>query len=396
MAFITHLLESIKDFLSGLFHQEQSIFTLPGQSTALPSSTKETDSLNRNSIKNVLDRLDMIHTHEKSKIGRHYGMRKDTLTALRKMGPLCIFGGYEAIKLGFKDATTVLEPESIPAISYFSWGLEASNDNEDVLNLDTYFILKHKHLPTYLRPIKGTVYEIGQSYISHGKRHWIGTYVVVKADGSCHLPKECVNSFKTIHSKNRATRGTVSVPVTERTHQLYVELLHDSRKGTETIEEAVKFIETRHFPRLLNLASSTGIYWKVSTRSLKEASRVTFLVEPRDTKHFFADREITVRTPTGQKKRILHYVSEHSRMYGEKETIIKAHLRGLREFRWNNYQCAITAPTFHSFTSETFTSAAFEEGEIKDNPMVTLDQVTTILAEVEDTQSTAGGLRPLL
>ena len=102
--------------------------------------------------------------------------------------------------------------------------------------------------------------------------------------------------------------------------------------------------------------------WNVSVH--KGQDRVTFGVEQENTKTYFANREKMVLASDGKAKRIIHYVREHERVTPTKVTMVKEHIRGIREFNWNGYHCVVTAPKFHL----TRLASEFEmEGEDEDD-----------------------------
>jgi hypothetical protein len=72
----------------------------------------------------------------------------------------------------------------------------------------------------------------------------------------------------------------------------------------------------------------------------KDNLTATFGINPRRFAYFFRDRDIIV-TVNGQRKRILHHVSAHTREDG---TEVKEHYRGARQFKWAGYDVYITIP----------------------------------------------------
>jgi hypothetical protein len=120
--------------------------------------------------------------------------------------------------------------------------------------------------------------------------------------------------------------------------------------------------------------------WNVIVK--KNGERVTFGVDNDKTPYYFKDRDKTIRTPTGQAKKIVHYVKEHERQYADKTTTIKEHIRGLQEFEWTGYQCKVVSPKLESQTSATFTFASDDEEKIEN--IVYLSKVGKLLADAEE------------
>ena len=84
--------------------------------------------------------------------------------------------------------------------------------------------------------------------------------------------------------------------------------------------------------------SSSGL----QVRASKGYVSLKFHIDMLRTPYFFKDRNITVNH-NGRKKRIFHIVRTHKR--GDK--YIKSHFRGLRKFKWHNYDIVISMPGKH-------------------------------------------------
>jgi len=126
--------------------------------------------------------------------------------------------------------------------------------------------------------------------------------------------------------------------------------------------------------------------WNVVVR--KNGERVTFGVNNDQTPYYFKDRDKSIRTPTGQAKKIVHYVREHERKYGEKTTVVKEHIRGLQEFEWAGYQCKVISPKLQAQTSASFVAPS-ADAEESDTKVVYLSKVGKLLADVEERKRVA-------
>lgn len=138
-----------------------------------------------------------------------------------------------------------------------------------------------------------------------------------------------------------------------------------------------------------NIWNARDDMWKVSTRTAD--TRVIFLVPWSETKYYFKDRKVEVLTENGTKKRIIHHVKEHTRVRNGKETIVKEHIRGLRTFEWKGYQCAVTAPKFHTYDIDTFEGSSTKIVNNDPGKLKTIDgpAVMDAFADLEDQQNPA-------
>jgi hypothetical protein len=112
-----------------------------------------------------------------------------------------------------------------------------------------------------------------------------------------------------------------------------------------------------------------------------------------DTKKYFADRDLTVRTENGNRKKIIHFVSEHERTVKDKKVVIKEHLRGLNKFTWNGYDCVVTAPKFSRLDTVVFDLAPEQEEDLmhlvnEDAKLIGMTKVAEILAKKEEASLT--------
>lgn len=126
-------------------------------------------------------------------------------------------------------------------------------------------------------------------------------------------------------------------------------------------------------------------HWNVATR--KGSQRAIFLIDKKDTAYAFKDREATALASDGKRKRIIHFVREHTQARANGKVVtIPAHIRGLREFDWSGYQCFVTAPEHHVFSGTGFTLASEEFSAEEDTPpgMMTFPQLAAELVAHED------------
>ena len=123
--------------------------------------------------------------------------------------------------------------------------------------------------------------------------------------------------------------------------------------------------------------------WSVAVKKGNE--RVTFCVDKSLTKKYFADREKTAVTITGQKKKIVHYVKRHERIYETgKKTSVKEHIRGINAFDWKTYKCLVSAPEFGMTLTSAFDVAPVDEDEKFTEKLISFSKVGGLLARFEE------------
>jgi hypothetical protein len=120
--------------------------------------------------------------------------------------------------------------------------------------------------------------------------------------------------------------------------------------------------------------------WNVVVK--KNGERVTFGVDNSQTSYYFKDRDKSIKTATGQTKKIVHYVKEHERKVNDKTTVVKEHIRGLQEFNWASYHCQVVSPKFQAQTSATFTAPG--DDSVESSNVVYLSKVGKMLADAEE------------
>ena len=232
------------------------------------------------------------------------------------------------------------------------------------------YAIKQKSPPWFVQKKRGTVYKVGAAYFLK-KLYWACAWLVVKEDGTVELCKE--------HRTNEAR-------ITKGKHKGYgykqkVYDIPDMCTEWEDGEHNLKQI----FLNLFEWWIKRNERWNVTVK--KHGDRVTFCVDKELTKKYFADRDKSVRTVSGQTKRIIHFVKEHERKYKDKIRTVKEHIRGLNKFKWKGYECIVSAPEFGMrLTSTMFDlvpDVELDDGEIREG-YVSISKVGLILAEDEE------------
>ena len=125
--------------------------------------------------------------------------------------------------------------------------------------------------------------------------------------------------------------------------------------------------------------------WNVVVK--KNGERVTFGVNNDQTPYYFKDRDKSIRTPTGQAKKIVHYVKEHERKYGDKTTTVKEHIRGLQEFEWPGINAPLFHQNFRQKQRTAFTAPAIDDEDDDTSNIIYLSKLGKVLADSEERRS---------
>ena len=119
----------------------------------------------------------------------------------------------------------------------------------------------------------------------------------------------------------------------------------------------------------------------------KDGERITFAVDKSLTKKYFADRDKTIKTPSGQNKKIVHFVKAHDRDYGGKITKVREHIRGLNSFSWKGYQCLVSAPEFQGLVTAECDISGSEEENLGTKEYIATSLLGLKLAAAEERMS---------
>jgi hypothetical protein len=256
-------------------------------------------------------------------------------------------------------------------------GVECSDGSSMVVAFA--YAYKFKKLPWYIEQKPGIPYEFGMAYREKKKLQWISMHIVVDpATGETALCRSLYKDSVTLqHGRNRGNSYMV-----KRWRSPAIEY---AGRWSPLMEER-DCIARAQFVQVFEWWQRRSERWTVSVR--RAGQRVTWSVEQHLTKDFFRDRDKTALTANGQRKRIIHFVTAHSRERAGKVIQVKEHIRGIRVFTWRGYECAITAPDFHPFTIEKFDVGSVDQDDApRDEGLVPLDRFAKRLADLEDRQA---------
>lgn len=172
-------------------------------------------------------------------------------------------------------------------------------------------------------------------------------YIHIKPDNTAELLKEPVLLTHKVQPglkrRNGHKRDTFSLKEWRWQIPSFLQNWAKDSEGGQALNGDPSLFAIGHLHMLLKThARATS---KIVVRVGYEKEHVNFGIELPRAKYFFADRDNDVLAADGKRKRIFHYVSEHSRLVKGKLTSVREHYRGLRSFVWNGYDINIVLPT---------------------------------------------------
>ena len=346
-----------------------------------PRTPRKYDKEKRQDFSDLLDRLE--HTFDNVKLPTMDGswIPKDSVVGLKKLGVHV----PNPFLMTWDDETKVVDvTKPLPAIMCISQSCEETINTKDKFFAKFLFAIKLNKLPWHVSKATGVPYQFGMSFDYRGKLLWINMYITVnRKTGVISFCDELRTTAYTVPAKNSNSRkANGKSSVFYRKAWSPSEYLEHHEK---TIAEC-KVMAQNYFVAAHEWWSERDNRWNVVVK--KNGERVTFGVNNDQTPYYFKDRDKSIRTPSGQAKKIVHYVKEHERKYGDKTTIVKEHIRGLQEFEWAGYECHVVSPRLQSGTAATFTAASAMLGDTEDTGnIVYLSKLGKILADNEERQA---------
>lgn len=304
---------------------------------------------------------------------------RDTRTGLRRMGPHVANTEAPMMEAERVEVTEGTHWSALLFVSIAHYNPDKEAVENGIGHADFYYARKFSKLPWYVEQKPGIGYEFGMAYRFGSKLQWIYQYIVVNPkSGEVDLCK-CLLldrvQLKPVGLDVYYTRKRWGCPATE-----------SATAWSESLRERER-IACRSFSSVFNWWQKRANRWSVSVR--RAGDRVTFSVEMERTKNYFKDRDKTIVARDGKAKRIIHHVSAHERILKDGKTSpVKEHIRGIREFDWKGYHCAVTAPKFHMFNLVEFNvGAEDDEGLPRQEKMIGFAQLGKQLADLEDRQA---------
>lgn len=380
------LADKVRYFVNKLFtyFRTTSVKSIPEvvpEEKPEPRKPRKYNKEKRQDFSELLDKLE--HTFNNVKLPTMDGswIAKDSVVGLKKLGvhvpnPLLMCWDNE------KKLVDVTKP--LPAIMCISQSSEHTVNTQKKFYAKFIFAIKMDKLPWHVSKQTGVPYQFGMSFDMDGKLLWVNMYITVNRKTGvisfCDELKTRPHTVPAKSSNSRKANGKSTVFYTKSWGP--AEYLEDEERS---INEC-KVIAQNYFVAMHDWWSERDNRWNVVVK--KNGERVTFGVNNDQTPYYFKDRDKTIRTPTGQAKKIVHYVKEHERKYGDKITIIKEHIRGLQEFEWAGYQCNVISPKLQAKTAAGFTAPSIDvEVDEDTSNVVYLSKLGKVLADSEERRS---------
>lgn len=381
IAIAQSLAESVRQFLNRMFKhfQSSSPAVIPKPLEEKPRKPRQHNQEKRQDFSELLDKLEYTFNFVKLPTMKESWLANDSVVGLKKLGvhvpnPTLMYWDDE------KKLVDVTKP--LPAIMCVSQSSEHTINTEKKLYAKFIFAIKLDKLPWHVAKQTGVPYQFGMSFDMDGKLFWIHMYITVnRKTGVINFCDELRTKAHTIQAKkssSRRTHGKATVFYT-RSWGAASYLEDDDR----SVEEC-KIIAQNYFVAMHDWWSTRDSRWNVVVK--KNGERVTFGVNDNQTPYYFKDRDKSIKTATGQTKKIVHYVKEHERKVNDKTTVVKEHIRGLQEFDWAGYHCQVISPRFQAKTAAVFTLPSVDVEDAAPSNVVYFSKVGKMLADAEETR----------
>jgi len=367
MIAIAHsLADSVRKFLSKLFSRFRAPAVIPQvPKTELPRKQRKYNKEKTKTFSDLLDNLEYTFDSVKLPTMKESWLERDSVVGLKKLG-VHVPNPWNAYTNNADVKVDVTKP--LPAIMCISTATANTVNTKKYMYPKIIFAVKLKKLPWQVARKTGTPYQFGMAFDIEEKLFWIHMYITVnRSTGEIQFCDELkvtahkINREKTFYNK---AWGTSSY-------------LEDDMR---TVEEG-KHIAKNIFVSMHDWWSERDARWNVVVK--KNGDRVTFGVDNSQTPYYFKDRDKSIKTATGQTKKIVHYVKEHERKVNDKTTVVKEHIRGLQEFNWASYNCQVVSPKLQAQTSATFTVPG-DDDDLGSSNVIYLSKVGKMLADAEE------------
>lgn len=367
IAIAQSLADSVRRFLRKMFKRLQSsspTVTPEAVQEKKPRKVRKYDKEKAKTFSDLLDNLEYTFDSVKLPTMKESWLERDSVVGLKKLGAHV---PNPWVMLNLNDAKVdVTKP--LPAIMCISTATVNTVNTKKYHYPKIMFAVKLKKLPWQVTHQPGTPYQFGMAFNLEGKLFWMHMYITLsRSTGEIQFCDELkVTAHKISRGKTfyRKSWGTSSF------------LDDDVRTEQENKQIAKNLFVSMH-----EWWSKRDTRWNVVVK--KNGDRVTFGVDNSHTPYYFKDRDKSIKTASGQTKKIVHYVKEHERKINDKSTVVKEHIRGLQEFTWASYHCQVVSPRFQALTSAKFTAPSHDD--LEPSNVVYLSKVGKMLADAEET-----------
>lgn len=326
----------------------------------------------------LLEKIETTFDSYLEKSFKHSWLDRDEQLGLKKLGAY-VPNPWQILWIKDNNKITVNETKTYPSMMFISLQIsKALNATDEYIYPDFMFGIKINKLPWGVENVKGVPYKFGYAYKDKkfNKLFWAYSWIVIDENRKIHICKE--QRMQSVVIKNGHNKGRGYERKIWQNAKLLEGLIADYTKYMA--ENSIM----NSFAGMFNWWLGRNDRWNVSVKH--NGDRLTFSVDKSLTKKYFADRDKSIKTPSGKTKRIIHYVSEFKRVVRGKEQTVKEHIRGLDRFNWKGYECFVKAPEFSSLTSVDFDVASLEvddDGQV--DQFISTSKLGLILAEKEDT-----------
>jgi hypothetical protein len=195
--------------------------------------------------------------------------------------------------------------------------------------------------------------------------------VAITPDGSVHALKLLKSAIEKVKLKRRGKHHAKRREIAVRSRQWVLPHYFDVEKG-----DTQRFALERLFIHLANWHEGSAMStFRVSVS--RGDLTATFALNPLRAAYFFADRKVEVTT-SGHARPIFHFVRPHTRADG---SLVKAHFRGQRQFKWGDYDVLITVPGLHHPDLATIDLATVDEEHLTKEELKTSYQTLSGLGK---------------
>ena len=325
---------------------------------------------------------DSFYTMQLPNLNLSWLSNKDA-NALKKLG---VFVPTD-FKFEYSKTPFIPNGTKMPSICS-SFFIPKKEDTKEKMHPRFIFAIKNLKLPHNVEKTVGIPYQFGLAVELHknedctGEKQllWLWCWIVARPDGSIRIPHE-LRPFTSpiLHKKALPNKKGISGSRFSAVHGTAWCLPTIATAPEDKNQEDWEIMMKCSFRQLLMWWNGRESEWSVGVR--RDGHRVTFNIDKRHTSAYFLDRD-TVVNVDGKPKKIFHFVREHTRTNG---AVVKEHVRGLREFDWKGYHCAITAPKLYGnvVTTIDINPVETDEKELPDGLISTFDMAKK-LADSED------------
>jgi hypothetical protein len=369
IAFAQSLASSVWQFLNKLFSRFRASTpaVIPKAPEEKPRKPRKYNREKAKTFSELLDNIERTFNSVKLPTMKESWLERDSVVGLKKLG--VHVPNPWTVDLNDKDAKIdVAKP--LPAIMCISTATANTVDTKNKLYPKLMFAVKLKKLPWQVTHQPGTPYQFGMAFDLEGKLFWMHLYLTVsRSTGEIRFCDELrIKVHEITRAKSFRTKAWSSPSY-----------LEDDQR---TVDEN-KRITKNLFVSMHEWWSERDTRWNVVVK--RNGERVTFGVDNSQTSYYFKDRDKSIKTESGQTKKIVHYVKEHERKTNDKTTVVKEHIRGLQEFDWAGYHCQVVSPKFQAKTAAAFTLPSEDVEDTEPSNVVYLSKVGKMLADAEET-----------